>query len=381
MSWEFKSLDELGFIGRGKSRHRPRNDERLYNGIYPLIQTSEIQASNLYINSFHKTYNDFGLAQSKLWKEGTLCLSIVGANTAETAILGFDACFPDSVIGFNAFENISDNLFVKYLFDFIKVELKSISEGTARENLSLEKLLSRKREVPNYQTQKRIANILSNYDDLIENNLKRIKLLEETAQNIYKEWFVDFRFPNYEHTAFDEESGLPVGLRKSKLKNHFPILTGKKDANHSSQNGQFPFFTCGKEFLLSNDFAFDCDAILLAGNGEFNVKYYRGKFQAYQRTYVLCPENKNELFLIYIVLKLNLKHLISGSKGSVIKFLTKGMIEDFSFILPNTELLNLFHFKINLIYLQVENLNNQNQKLKEARDILLPRLMNRTIEV
>jgi type I restriction enzyme S subunit len=100
MTWELKTLNELGFVGRGKSRHRPRNAEHLYGGIYPLIQTGDIQKANFYITEYSQTYSEDGLAQSKLWNQGTMVISIVGANTAETAILGFDACFPDSVIGF-----------------------------------------------------------------------------------------------------------------------------------------------------------------------------------------------------------------------------------------------------------------------------------------
>jgi type I restriction enzyme S subunit len=116
-----------------------------------------------------------------------LCISIVGANTAATAILGIDACFPDSVIGFNGFEGIADNRFVKYFLEMKRIELYRISLGTARENLSMEKLLTTKISLPPYKTQQKIVSILSAYDDLIENNLKRIKLLEEAAQHIYKE--------------------------------------------------------------------------------------------------------------------------------------------------------------------------------------------------
>lgn len=260
-------------------------------------------------------------------------------------------------------------------------EIEPYYTGTTIKHLPLQILKKIPIKIAPLETQKRIASILSAYDDLIENNHKRIKLLEETAQNIYKEWFVNFRFPNYEHTEFDEESGLPMGWKESFLKNHCPILTGKKDANHSNEKGSYPFFTCGKENLLSTDYAFDNDAILLAGNGDFNVKYYRGKFQAYQRTYVLTPNKKSELFLLFINLKINLKQLTSGSKGSVIKFLTKGMIENHKFILPTEELINHFDDNVSKLYSQVENLNTINQKLKEARDILLPRLMNRTIEV
>jgi type I restriction enzyme S subunit len=403
MSWELKSLDELGHIGRGKSRHRPRNDERLYNGIYPLIQTSEIQGANLYINNFTKTYNDFGLSQSKLWKEGTLCLSIVGANTAETAILGFDSCFPDSVIGFNAYENISNNLFVKYLFDFIKVELKSISEGTARENLSLEKLLSKKREVPDYQTQKRIASILSAYDDLIENNLKRIKLLEETAQNIYKEWFVNFRFPNYENTQFNEETGLPVGWEIKKIsslvefKGGFPFKSSEY-----TENGKYRIVTIknvGDRFFEGNNTSgienipdkmkeyckLQEGNILmsLTGNIGRTCLVYGDNFLLNQRVVIIEPINsENSPFCYFLFNTDSIKGLMNNlASGVAQQNLSPIKLEEQWIPLPPLSLMLHYSSITYDIVNQIISLNKQNQKLKEARDILLPRLMNRTIEV
>lgn len=200
MKWELKSFDEIGFIGRGKSRHRPRNAEHLYGGIYPFVQTGDIKAAGFRIYDYTQTYNEAGLAQSKLWKEGTLCITIA-ANIADTAILGIDACFPDSVIGFVPYEDKSDVRFVKYFFDIFQARMKSISTGAAQDNLSLEKLLTFKIPTPPLPTQRRIASILSAYDDLIENNLKRIKLLEEKAAIAYKTEFGNYQVTNKEFTT------------------------------------------------------------------------------------------------------------------------------------------------------------------------------------
>jgi len=187
------SLNELGFVGRGRSRHRPRNDQSLFGGTYPFIQTGEVKAANLYIDDFTATYNEKGLQQSKLWDKGTLLITIA-ANIAETAILKIDACFPDSIVAFIPKESIADTKYVKYYLDYIKLELQAISQGTTQDNMSLDKLLSRPMFVHDFIFQKKIASILSAYDDLIENNNQRIKLLEEMAEEIYKEWFVRMRF-------------------------------------------------------------------------------------------------------------------------------------------------------------------------------------------
>jgi type I restriction enzyme, S subunit len=99
-AWRLMRLDELGEVARGKSRHRPRNDPRLFGGAYPFIQTADIMAANPYIVGHNQTLSKFGLAQSRLWPPDTLCITIAGANTAKTAILKIEACFPDSIIGF-----------------------------------------------------------------------------------------------------------------------------------------------------------------------------------------------------------------------------------------------------------------------------------------
>src|SRR6266568_690687 len=103
--WKERGLNELGFVGRGKSRHRPRNAQFLYGGPHPFIQTGEIKHADLYVTTYTQTYSDEGLAQSKLWPAGTLCITIA-ANIAETAFLGFDACFPDSIVGFTPVEDL-----------------------------------------------------------------------------------------------------------------------------------------------------------------------------------------------------------------------------------------------------------------------------------
>ena len=112
------TLPELGEFGRGVSKHRPRNDPSLLGGIYPLIQTGDVANSELYITSYNSTYSELGLKQSKMWGKGTLCITIA-ANIAKTAILGIDACFPDSIVGFNANEKTS-NIFIHFWFSFFQ---------------------------------------------------------------------------------------------------------------------------------------------------------------------------------------------------------------------------------------------------------------------
>lgn len=136
--WEWCRLPDLGELSRGKSKHRPRNDPRLFkDGIYPLVQTGDVARADKLITSYASTYNDFGLAQSRLWPIGTLCITIA-ANIADTGILGIEACFPDSVVGYLPY---SQNMPVEYFDYFIKVtkdDLERFAPSTAQKNINLE---------------------------------------------------------------------------------------------------------------------------------------------------------------------------------------------------------------------------------------------------
>lgn len=222
MSWDYKTLDKLGKAARGKSKHRPRNDKKLFGGVYPFIQTADVKKANFYISEYSETYNEIGLAQSKLWDTGTLCITIA-ANIADTGILSIPACFPDSIIGFIPYDGISDVRFIKYCFDILQRKCKQISQGTAQDNLSWEKLLTIKFPVPPLKIQCRIADILFRYDSLIENYQKQIKLLEEAAQRLYKEWFEDLRFPGYENTKIVD--GVAEGWEKKQIKDICSLIT------------------------------------------------------------------------------------------------------------------------------------------------------------
>lgn len=133
------TLPEMGEFGRGVSKHRPRNDPKLLGGKHPLIQTGDVAAADLYITEYDSTYSDLGLSQSKMWKKGTLCITIA-ANIAKTAILDFDACFPDSVVGFIANEK-TNNVYIHYWFSFFQRILEAQAPESAQKNINL-KILS-----------------------------------------------------------------------------------------------------------------------------------------------------------------------------------------------------------------------------------------------
>lgn len=138
-TWRWLRLPELGDMDRGKSRHRPRDDARLFGGPFPFVQTGEVRAAERYLTFYSKTYSAFGLEQSKLWLAGTVCITIA-ANIAETAILGIDACFPDSVVGFSADPARCLPAYVEYFIRTAKADLEQFAPATAQKNINLEVL-------------------------------------------------------------------------------------------------------------------------------------------------------------------------------------------------------------------------------------------------
>ena len=161
-SLKLENLENLGMLKRGKSKHRPRNAPELLNGPYPLIQTGDVSNSDTYITKYTSTYSEFGLKQSKLWKKGTLCITIA-ANIAETAILTFDACFPDSVVGFIPNGQIT-TLFIHNWFKFLQPILEENAPSVAQKNLNVETLGKVKVIVPPIELQNEFAAFVEQVD-------------------------------------------------------------------------------------------------------------------------------------------------------------------------------------------------------------------------
>ena len=155
--WKQKTLEEIATtFGRGKSKHRPRNEPKLYGGKYPFIQTGDIRNADHFITEYSQTYSEAGLAQSKLWPKGTICITIA-ANIAETAILSFDACFPDSVIGVVANPKEAEVGFIEYLLQSFKARIQALGKGSAQANINMGTFENERFPFPPVAEQKQIV--------------------------------------------------------------------------------------------------------------------------------------------------------------------------------------------------------------------------------
>jgi len=385
MTWKKYSLDQLGFVKRGKSSHRPRDAAHLYGGDYPFIQTADVKHSNLYITKYSQTYNESGLAQSRLWPKGTLCITIA-ANIADTAILGFDACFPDSIIGFIPDEKKADAIFIKYLFDaLLQKQYKQFTQGAAQDNLSQSKLLSLSLPVPELDEQKRIGQILSNYDNLIIKNNKRIEKLKMIATNIFNELLNNKKL----------NSGDNIWETK-KIKDFGQVITGKTPPTKKEEyyNGDIPFVKTpdmhnNTYIIESSESLSDIGAntqpkklipknsILVSCIGTIGVVSINSKpvHTNQQINSIILKDTRYLNYLYFCVTELK-SYLEGIGGGATMGNVNKSKFENIEIPMPDIEYVEKLNEIIDPIFQLILNLQLQNKNLNKSRDIILSNLMN-----
>ncbi|MBW2558312.1 MAG: restriction endonuclease subunit S [Deltaproteobacteria bacterium] len=381
MSWKLKSLDQLGYISRGRSRHRPRDAAHLYNGPYPFVQTGDVKHAGLYLTKYSQTYSEEGLAQSRLWEIGTLCITIA-ANIADTAVLAIDACFPDSVIGFIPEKDKADARFVKYLFDaHLQRRYKKFTQGAAQDNLSQGKLLSLQFPVPDIHEQIEIADKISAYDDLIDNNRRRIQLLEQAARLLYKEWFVHLRFPGHEHATITD--GVPERWEKKQVKEILGRVKRPRKIKKSEflDEGPIPCVDQSRDFI--GGYTDDEEAVvdigqpvIVFGDHTRILKFVDFPFACGADGTQLIVSNEEALSQEFLYFALDSIDLSNYFYARHFKFLKDQHIPR-----PLNKLLSHFTDNTRPILKQIKLLRNQCHCLSQARDLILPRLMNGEVPV
>lgn len=389
VSWEITSLSELGAFSRGKSKHRPRNDAKLFEGgKYPLVQTGDVKAANLYITKNDSYYNDFGLKQSKLWPAGTLCITIA-ANIAETAILSYPMCFPDSIVGFNANPEKSSELFVYYFFEYIKKEIQKSASGSIQDNINIDYLSKMRIKVPEKKYQDKIVELLSSIDKKILLNNQINQELEAMAKTLYDYWFVQFDFPDQNGKPYKSSGGkmvynpelkreIPEGWGVEKL-SHFLTIKNGKDHKHL-QDGKFAVYGSGGIMRTVTDYLYSGESILFPRKGTLNnVMYVNEKFWTVDTMfYSEVNKNNSALYVFYSVKDIDFNKL---NTGTGVPSMTSSILYDLSIIVPEENILEKFNTIVKRNYETIKLNNIQNQELTQLRDWLLPMLMNGQVKV
>lgn len=231
--------------------------------------------------------------------------------------------------------------------------------------------------LPDFENQQYIADILSAYDDLIENNQKQIKLLEEAAQRLYKEWFVDLRFPGHENTKIVD--GVPEGWSRGLLKELISVNYGK-DHKKAPDDGNIPVYGSGGLMRKCNKSLFSGEAVLIPRKGSLNnIMYVNETFWTVDTMFYATMKQPHTAVFVYFFVKAF--DMYSMNIGAAVPSMTTKILDAMDVVIPDKETLEKFDKRAKVYFNKTKTLQGQNERLKTARDLLLPKLMNGKVEV
>lgn len=376
---------------------------------YDFVGVKVVQVTNLVDGSVNTEdlkilgYNSYEKYKKHELKENDLVIATVGSHpTQPNSVVGRASCIPKEAEGYLLNQNavcirsISNKLDQKYLVYLGKSELMknyiaAHARGSANQvRMSISALKEFTHSFPDIDQQIKIANILTNYDNLIEDNLKRILLLEETAELIYKEWFVNFRFPGFEKCEYID--GLPSNWCRDKLGANIEFVKGKKPKKllEVSKENSVPYLLVdvleGGKFLYTEEskvpLALENEVIMIM-DGSRSGTIYKSLYGAIGSTMAIIRIIKNVLDneYIYYFLKLNQTHIKQNNTGSAIPHANKEFIKDMEIIIPEKSIIKKFSCYARNISKQISLLKIQNNRLKEARDILKEKLVRGEIKI
>ena len=321
--------DLVDVIGGGTPK---TTEESYWNGSIPWLSVKDFCGDKKYVYNTEKSITVEGLNNSstKLLHKDNIIISARGT-VGELAMIPYDMAFNQSCFGLIPKGN-NDPHFVYYLLKDKVRSLKSQTQGSVFDTIT--KATFDRIECADYseEDQRRIASILSSLDRKIELNNKINADLEEMAQAIFKNWFVDFE-PFKDGKFVDSELGMiPEGWEVGSLGDFCNVFTGKKNTNQAIEKGLYPFFSCAPEPLASNDAIFNGKAIIIAGNGSYTgrTSFYNGGFDLYQRTYACTireQDKENLMIFFYHMMKQFFEPVkMGGTRGSSIPYIVMGDI-------------------------------------------------------
>ena len=293
-------------------------------------------------------------------------------------------------------KDFDSNLYSKFLYYWFqsyegRKKFEALAKGTAQKAVPISGIKTLEIELPSLKDQKRIVDILSAYDDLIENNQKQIKLLEEAAQRLYKEWFVDLRFPGHENTKIVD--GVPEGWNEKTLSQVANVIMGQspKSEFYNSEKKGLPFHqgvgSYGVRFVMDDIYSTSYTRIAEPNSILFSVRAPVGRLNITKNKVVigrgLAAINQTDgcqSYLYYLLKNRFFKDNIVGN-GSIFASVSKDELLNQKFLIPERNLMMQFEKIVSQMDKQIENLDSKNKKLIEARDRLLPKLMSGEVEV
>lgn len=377
------TIGELGIIITGNTP--PRSNPKLYGNYTPFIKATDISETEKYTYHPEEYYSEEGYNKyiKCLIPKGSTCVVTIGSIGKKMTMAHCDLFINQAMNAIIPNENF-DNEYVYYAVKNILPNIRMLDSGTAsgRENVS--KSAFSKMQIlieDNIITQRRIAEILSRYDSLIENYQKQIKLLEESAQRLYKEWFVDLRFPGHENTKIVD--GMPEGWEKICLGELVCFKRGKTITKKEIIEGNIPVVAGGTEpayYCNNSNTGNRVITISASGANAGYTRMYFEKIWASDCSFIDCSMT-NYFHFVYCHLIANKIAIDNLQKGAAQPHVYPKDINALALCCPHNDILDSFESKISYYFDLISSLQKQIHKLTEARDRLLPKLMSGEIEV
>ena len=382
MRYTIGQLAEIIDGDRGKNY--PKQDEFYPQGYCLFLNTGNVTKEGLIFeeNQFIMKEKDEALRNGKL-KRGDIVYTTRGT-------VGNAGYYNSSV----PYENVRINsgmvilrsngeiVDARFLYQILKSEyyrpyFKQYCTGSAQPQLPIKNFSQIYLNVPDIKTQHRIADILSVYDNLIENNQKQIKLLEEAAQRLYKEWFVDLRFPGHENTKIVD--GVPEGWRRGLLKELISVNYGK-DHKKVPDDGNIPVYGSGGLMRKCNKSLFSGEAVLIPRKGSLNnIMYVDETFWTVDTMFYATMKQPHTAVFVYFFVKAF--DMYSMNIGAAVPSMTTKILDAMDVVIPDKETLEKFDKLTKTYFNKIKTLQGQNERLKIARDLLLAKLMSGEVEV
>lgn len=349
----------------------------------PMVQGKNIR-NGLFVEEYDwyisKDISD-KLIRSKLTKECIL-IPYVGSNLGEVGIFyhPYDCHLASNIAKIELIDDYFDIEYLKYYLQspIGQSYLFQLKQGSAQPNITMDSI--RETLIIDFpkDKQKKISRFLKKFDDKIKNNRRILELLNTQLEDTFSFWFYQNGIPINGKPNYENSNELPNTFKRYTFEELGIISTGKKDANFATKNGKYNFYTCSQATMKCDSPDYNNSAVIIAGNGDFNVKHYTGEFNAYQRTYVIEPKNIKHYALMYINAKNMVDSFKSGSNGSIVKFITLDDIKNIDVIIPDDD---KYLDYLNSIVFSIEKYEIEIEKLEKLKNELLPLLFNGQLKI
>ncbi len=372
------TIGDLGTIITGKTP--PTTNKNYYGDYAVFIKPTDISEQSKYTYETEEMYSKFAAEkyESSLIPKGAICVPCIGTIGTKMTMAPCDCYTNQSINSIVCNENY-DNEYVYYLIKNFLPGLKAYNLGTASGREYVSKSNFEKIELVAEQDktiQKRIGVILSRYDSLIENYQKQIKLLEEAAQRLYKEWFVDLHFPGHENTKIVD--GVPEGWEKKKVTDILDVKYGKD--HKQLEAGNIPVYGTGGIMRYTDRSLYSGESVLIPRKGSLNnIMFVDETFWTIDTMFYSIPKIENAAKIVYFYLKG--LDMYSLNIGAAVPSMTISILSGLDIQLPPNEIRLSFEGFMNKYFEEIKNYFSQIRLLTEARDRLLPKLMSGEIAV